>query len=852
MLQRAATPSIIVVVGPGTGTIDGDYRVRARGKFIHTAREKILVRGVTYGTFRAARDGHEFPEPSVVERDLAHMASCGVNALRTYTVPPRWLLDAAGSLGLRVMVGLAMERYVGHLNDGARAPDLRALARAGVRACAGHPAVLAYCIANEIPAPAVRWHGRARIERFLRAFADEARAGDPGAPVTYANYPSTEYLRLDFLDLLCFNVFLESPGSFEKYLARLQHIAGDRPLLVGEMGLDSRRHGEEQQARCLDWQVHRAFAAGCAGAFVYAWTDEWHTGGGEVTDWDFGLVRRDRSEKPALSAVRRAFGEAPVAPRERPPRVSVVVCSYNGAGTIRKCLEGVRALDYPDYETIVVDDGSTDATPAIAREFPLRLISTAQRGLSSARNTGLAAATGEIVAYIDDDARPDPHWLTYLAETFATTSHAAVGGPNVPPAPDGLVRECVAQSPGNPVHVLLSDQEAEHIPGCNMAFRRACLTAIGGFDARFRVAGDDVDVCWRLREAGWTLGFCPAAMVWHLPRDSIRAYWRQQRGYGRAEALLEAKWPARYNAAGHATWSGRVYGKAIAPLLGGRCRIYHGVWGTAPFQSIYEPAPGLLGSLPLMPEWYLVIGGLAALTAMGALWRTSLLAALLLALALAASAAQALRGAAAARLPGTRGRLATLKRRALVALLHLLQPLARLRGRLQSGLTPWRGSLTPGWALPRRRAEAFWSEHWQPHETWVRSIEAAMLEDGAVVLRGGSFDRFDVEVRGGVSGAVRVLVAVEEHGAGRQLVRVRSWPRWSLRSLSVALPAGALAAVAALDAAHAAAAVFGAVALMAALRALRECTAAAAAVNRAVATRVGGVARSLRAVQQPG
>ena len=162
--------------------------------------------------------------------------------------------------------------------------------------------------------------------------------------------------------------------------------------------------------------------------------------------------------------------------------ISVLIPVFNGARFIAAALKSVAAQTLATYETIVVDDGSTDATPAIAREFPFRLISTGQRGLSSARNTGLAAATGEIVAYLDDDARPDPHWLTYLAETFATTSHAAVGGTNVPPAPDGLIRECVAQSPGNPVHVLLSDQEAEHIPGCNMAFRRECLTAIGGFD----------------------------------------------------------------------------------------------------------------------------------------------------------------------------------------------------------------------------------------------------------------------------------------------------------------------------------------------------------------------------------
>src|SRR5439155_19857996 len=110
--------------------------------------------------------------------------------------------------------------------------------------------------------------------------------------------------------------------------------------------------------------------------------------------------------------------------------------------------------------------------PPISTLFPYttlfrsRLIRTPNRGLSSARNTGLVAATGEIVAYLDDDAYPDPHWLTYLAATFLSTSHAGVGGPNVAPAGDGPIAECVARAPGGPVHVLVTDREAEHIPGC--------------------------------------------------------------------------------------------------------------------------------------------------------------------------------------------------------------------------------------------------------------------------------------------------------------------------------------------------------------------------------------------------
>src|SRR2546430_5882272 len=188
-------------------------------------------------------------------------------------------------------------------------------------------------------------------------------------------------------------------------------------------------------------------------------------------------------------SVREAFTEVPLAPGLPWPRVSVVVCTYNGRRTIRDCLEGLSRLAYPNYEVIVVDDGSTDDTAAVVRRYDCRLIRTENRGLANARNTGLEAATGEIVAYIDDDAYPDPEWLTYLAATFMSTTHAAVGGPNIAPTGDGPIADCVARAPGGPVHVLLSDRQAEHIPGCNLAFRRYALAAIHRIHPQVRPLG---------------------------------------------------------------------------------------------------------------------------------------------------------------------------------------------------------------------------------------------------------------------------------------------------------------------------------------------------------------------------
>ena len=150
-----------------------------------------------------------------------------------------------------------------------------------------------------------------------------------------------------------------------------------------------------------------------------------------------------------------------------------MVCAYNAERTMEACLASLEVLNYPDYEVIVVNDGSRDRTLEIAESYSYcRIISQPNRGLSVARNVGAEAATGEIVAYTDSDCVADPDWLTYLVAKMEASGLAACGGPNFPPPEDSLVPAAVAVAPGGPTHVLLSDEVAEHIAGCNMAFRR--------------------------------------------------------------------------------------------------------------------------------------------------------------------------------------------------------------------------------------------------------------------------------------------------------------------------------------------------------------------------------------------
>ena len=813
-------------------------RPRVVGKFIHIAGQKFYIKGVSYGAFKPDVYKREFQDSAQIEHDFALMAAHGINTVRIpHTMPPRSLLDIAFRHGLQVMVGLSAEQYVGYLIDTNKsAPNITATVREKVRTVKGHPALLCYAIGNEIAAPVARWLGHKKVESYLRKICDVVNEEDPEGLVTYDNYPTTEYLQLPFLDLVCFNVYLESQDRLCAYLARLQSIAGDRPLIMSEVGLDAMRNGEAKQAEVLEWQVRTSFARGCAGVVVFSWTDEWYRAGAEVEDWAFGITDRQRHPKPALQAIQKTFADVPFRSDSEWPRFTVAVCSYNGSRTIRETLEGLERIEYPNFEVIVVNDGSTDATAAIAAEYNCRVITTENRGLSSARNVALRAAGGDIIAYLDDDAIPDPHWLHYLVETFRNVAYAAVGGPNIAPPNPTTIADCVDNAPGNPVHVLITDEIAEHLPGCNIAIRKSALEAVDGFDPTFRVAGDDVDLCWRLQQRGWKLGFSPGAMVLHHRRHTIRGYWKQQKGYGSAEALLENRWPEKYNAAGHHTFSGRVYGRNVVHVLFRRPRIYYGVAGFAPFQSLYERSPGVFGAAPLMPEWYLLILFFTVLTALSPLWKPLYLAAPFAVGALVLSLTHATIGGLKASFYTAPypGRAARVSRQCLTAFLHLLQPLARLVGRLRSGLTVWRRRGSPSFAIPRPRSLTQWTDHWRAPEERLAQIRRFLRSENAIICDGGAYDRWDLEIVGGMFGSVRMLMAVEDHGAGTQFARIRSWPRGSSAATAFAALSTVLMFTAAFDHAWVVVAVFGAIVAWLLWHAFLQAGQSTAALLRAV------------------
>ena len=566
-------------------------RWRADGKFFRSGETRVWINAVTYGPFPGG-----WGESFIL--DFPRIAAAGFNAVRLFEMPDRRLLDAARQHGLRVFGGLKWGQHADFFRQPGLLTNARVALLGQLRETMDHPAMAGVYVGNEIPSDLVRWMGPLRVREAVESLIDLGRETAPHLLFAYANYPSTEYLEPDNADFSAFNVYLEDPDAFRNYLKRLHHIAGDRPLLISEFGLDSRRNGPQRQAEVLGWARTISRDEECAGLTLYAWSDRWWNNGAEVLDWDFGLTDRDGMAKPALAA-------PPPAALPNPDRsYSIIICTRNGRQRIGKCLDAVSRIEGGDFEIIVVDDGSTDGTTEhVRRNFPaVRLLKLAPCGLGAARNAGAAAALGEILAFTDDDCAPDQEWIIRLDKVFRDGRFAAAGGPNLPPKPDSWREAVVCAAPGAPSHVMIDDEQAEHLPGCNLAVTKSAFDAIGGFDPQFHTAGDDVDFCWRLRAAGFRLGFAPGAFVWHWRRPAIRAFLRQQTGYGRAERLLIAKHPEKFSKRGGAKWQGFVYGGGPVRVMANSI-IYHGPMGAAGYQAITNRMLPLRGLAAPFDHW---------------------------------------------------------------------------------------------------------------------------------------------------------------------------------------------------------------------------------------------------------
>jgi glycosyltransferase involved in cell wall biosynthesis len=257
---------------------------------------------------------------------------------------------------------------------------------------------------------------------------------------------------------------------------------------------------------------------------------------------------------PAPCPRRRAEAEVAAAA----PSASVIVCTRDRAARLAACLDAVAALDYPDFEIIVVDNAPvTDEVANLVAghhsRVPMRHVVEHRPGLAWARNAGLSAATGRIVAYLDDDERPDEHWLAELARGFMLSPRVVgVSGIVLPAALDTPAQCWFEQFGGHSkgrgftAEIFDAASHARQHPlyplppfgvGASMAIDRAALIRIGGFDVALGAgtpahAGEDTAAISDLMLTGATFVYWPGAIMWHEHRREISELERQLFGYG--------------------------------------------------------------------------------------------------------------------------------------------------------------------------------------------------------------------------------------------------------------------------------------------------------------------------------
>lgn len=225
------------------------------------------------------------------------------------------------------------------------------------------------------------------------------------------------------------------------------------------------------------------------------------------------------------------------------PMVSVIVPAYNAERTLRECLQSLQAQQYPRdrYEIIVVENGSTDGTAAIAEAHGVRLYRSARRGPAPARNLGIAMSRAEIVAFTDSDCVAHPDWLRELVAAYADPAVGGAGGridSYRRPQQSKVERFCDECLPL--VNYLSGPAEfLPHLYTANASYRRALLVRLGGFNEGM-FTGEDVDLSWRLQlETNQTVRYVENAVIYHWHRATIAGLARQYRQYGFGEILLD-------------------------------------------------------------------------------------------------------------------------------------------------------------------------------------------------------------------------------------------------------------------------------------------------------------------------
>lgn len=276
----------------------------------------------------------------------------------------------------------------------------------------------------------------------------------------------------------------------------------------------------------------------------------------------FGALKAQTVKTMALDSlavfyrlrVLRYYAKAEIPPKlGRAPFVSVVIACPGGSWMLDQCLSALAAQTYREFEVVVLPDG--EAQESLARRFPglgLSVIPTGKVRPAEKRNAGIRAAKGGVVAFIDDDAYPDEHWLEYAVRYFGDPSVGAVGGPGVTPPDDpflarvgGRVYDCPLVS-GNYRYRYRAGgvrRDVDDYPSCNLFVRTDLLRAVGGYRTDFW-PGEDTLLCKDIVDSGKRIVYDPWVVVRHHRRALFGPHLRQLGRYAFHRGYFVKRYPS--------------------------------------------------------------------------------------------------------------------------------------------------------------------------------------------------------------------------------------------------------------------------------------------------------------------
>lgn len=227
--------------------------------------------------------------------------------------------------------------------------------------------------------------------------------------------------------------------------------------------------------------------------------------------------------------------------------ISVIIPTFNRCHLLNSCLQAFELQTYPHsrFEVIVVDDGSMDGTLTFLKQYErtarykFRYLHQENRGPASARNLGVRNASGELVAFTDDDCDVEPEWLRNLVNSMEDENIAGVGG-TVRPSTKGIVSDFIHYMRWFEPAVI--NGIVVYLITANACFRKKVLNEVNGFDERItKPGGEDPELCLKMLEKGYRLAYNPQCIVNHQHRDTLKEMIHAFYNYGRGKRFSDQR-----------------------------------------------------------------------------------------------------------------------------------------------------------------------------------------------------------------------------------------------------------------------------------------------------------------------